>query len=246
MRPFQKTNSDTKQLTVIDHIKELRNRVILCLTVFVILFVAFYLNANSLLTYVISTGEQAGFQLGYLSPQEILVQALRLSSVVALILTVPTILYQILMFVLPAFDSKALKRALLICAVLAYLLFLIGFAFCLFILFPIVYDYLHVYSDGVGAIGYVSIENYLSLFLSTAWVISIAFEMPLFTAALAKCGMLTTKLMLSALRPATVIMFFVAAVITPPDVISMLVVAAPLEIVYLISVVICKVFQRSK
>lgn len=234
------------ELTVTAHFAELRNKIIVCALMYAILFILCYVKSDVFLKYVMDTGKRAGFTLGYVAPQEVLIQAIRLSGTVALLLSLPIFSIEILLFIVPAIDSKSAKRVLIMCTIIAYALFLIGFVFCQTGLLPMVYQYLFEYANKLGAADYVSLENYLSLLLSTTWIIGLAFELPLLTAGLSRIGILTAKRMKEFFKPATIIIFIISALITPPDVVSMLIVAGPLEIVYTISIVVCRIFTNNR
>lgn len=237
-------NSKVNELTLTGHFQELKVRVVRCVLVFVGLFFLCYLKATPIVKFLLKAGEDAGFTLSYISPQEILVQSLRVAGVVAMILSLPVIAWNIFAFISPAVDKKKNRIVIGICTVTGFVLFAAGIVFCIYILFPFVYQYLYQYSSEFGVKGYVSVEKYLSMFLATTKVMGILFDFPLACAGLANCGILTAGNMKKAFKPAVIVILIVSAIITPPDVLSMLIVAVPMLGIYVVSIGVCKVFQK--
>lgn len=233
-----------KDLTLAGHVRELKYRLILCVAAFVALFIFFYLNAQSLTKHFLKLGENAGFSLGYLAPQEMLLQSLRLCGTMALLVTLPLIIWQVGAYVMPAVGSPKGRKIFVVAIITAIALFLLGLTFCTNVLFPFVFQYLHTYSEGFGVNGYVSVDAYLTFFITTAWIIGLLFEVPLVSAGFAACGILTANMMWKAFRPAIVVIAIIAAIITPPDAVSMMIVGIPMVGIYLISIGICKLCQK--
>lgn len=235
-----------KELTLTGHVKELKRRLFLCVVAFIALFVFFYLNAQPLTKEFLKLGEDAGFSLGYLSPQEMLLQSLRLCGTMALLVTLPLIIWQAGAYVMPAVGSKRGRKIFVVAAIAAIVLFLFGLMFCIKVLFPFVFQYLHTYSEGFGVNGYVSVDAYLTFFITTAWIIGLLFEVPLISAGFAACGILTANMMWKAFRPAVVMIAIISAAITPPDALSMMIVGIPMVGIYIISIGICKLCQKNR
>lgn len=233
------------ELTLAGHVRELKHRLILCVFVFVALFIFFYLNAQPLTKEFLKLGEKAGFSLGYLSPQEMLLQSLRICGTMALLVSLPLIIWQIGAYVMPAVGSKRGRKVFVVAIIVAIALFLIGLMFCIKVLFPFIFQYLHTYSEGFGVQGYVSVDAYLTFFLTTAWIIGLLFEVPLVSAGFAICGILTAGMMWKAFRPAIVIIAIIAAIITPPDAMSMMIVGVPMIGIYILSIGVCRICQST-
>lgn len=233
------------ELTLSGHVKELKHRLLFCVLVFVALFIFFYINAQPLTKQFLKLGESAGFSLGYLSPQEMLLQSLRICGTMALLVSLPLIIWQIGAYVMPAVGTKKGRKIFVVDIVVAIALFLLGLLFCIKVLFPFIFQYLHTYSEGFGVHGYVSVDAYLTFFITTAWIIGLLFEVPLVSAGFSLCGILTAQMMWKAFRPAIVIIAIVAAIITPPDAMSMMIVGVPMVGIYIVSIGICKICQTT-
>lgn len=237
-------SKNKNEMTVNEHFKELRNRVFVCLSAFLICFVFVYCNATTIISNLLKIGENAGFTFAYLAPQEALIQALRISGVLGLMFASPVIIGNCISFVLPIFEAKNIKRIFAVGAVAAEVLFVGGILFCVGVLFPFVFKYLRAYSADFGLVSMISIEYYFNLFLTITIVIGTIFETPLFSAILGACGVITAQTMIKIFKPAIIVILVISAFVTPPDVISMLMVAIPMIAVYSISILVCKLFGK--
>lgn len=222
-----------------DHVREMRNRLLVCIVIFLAVFGVSMYKANNLLSLFLSlaNGTDIKRQFAFLYPQEVFIQYLSISALVGVIVTIPVILYEVGMFVAPAVDNK-LPFFLFIIS--AGILFYIGMAFCIFVMLPFVMNYFSTINAQVSAIGMISIEKYMSLIKTMILSFGFVFEIPVIVTVLSKVGILTPERMLKFRKPYIVLSFLVSAIITPPDVTSQIIVAVPMVILYQISYVICK------
>lgn len=222
-----------------DHVREMRNRLLVCIVIFLAVFGVSMYKANNLLSLFLSltNGTDIKRQFAFLYPQEVFIQYLSISALVGVIVTIPVILYEVGMFVAPAVDNK-LPFFLFIIS--AGILFYIGMAFCIFVMLPFVMNYFSTINAQVSATGMISIEKYMSLIKTMILSFGFVFEIPVIVTVLSKVGILTPERMLKFRNPYIVLSFLVSAIITPPDVTSQIIVAVPMVILYQISYVICK------
>lgn len=235
-----------KQLTVYGHLQELKKRICHSALYYITFFLLCMLKSGPIIERIIADAADSGFTLVYISPQEVLVQSFRAAGILALILSLPPVLRELCVFVLPAIDEKKNRQILCLCMCAGFVLFLAGLAFCYICMFPYIYKYLYAYASSYGLEGYISLEKFISLFLSAAWVIGCAFELPLASYGLGRCGILTYSMMKKSLKPAIIIICILSAIVTPPDILSMLIVALPLTLVYLSGIGICHIAQRRR
>jgi len=238
--------NNKNQLTLTQHFHELKKRVVVCLTFFIAVFCFCYYNATSITKWFIQIGKDAGFTVGYVTPQEMLLQSLRLCSTIALVASLPLIIWNVLAFVMPAIPSQRVHKLILIGLIVFISLFALGIIFCIKILFPFVFQYLYSYSKGFEVPGYATVSSFLSLFLTTTWIMGFLFEVPLFSALLTIAGILNHTVMQKGLKPAVIIIAIIAAIITPPDVVSMMIVGIPMMAIYVFSIGISFVCERKK
>ena len=235
-----------KQLTVEAHGKELKHRILVVGLLYVLIFAVCYLNAADVTNVILSICEDAGFTLMYVSPTEMLVQSLRVCANIALVAVLPVGVWQITAFCLPAIESRRGRRAFCIWTCMAVVLFAVGVAVCIGILFPFVFKYLHAYSELFGISGGATVSAVLDFFLATVWVIGLLFELPAIITVLAECGVIGPQMLWRAFRPAIIIIAIISAAITPPDVISMAMVGIPLILDYLLGIFVCTIVTCRK
>ena len=185
--------NNKNELTVAEHFHELKIRVLRCVVLFILVFIVCYYFAPSLTKYFLIIGQDAGFTLSYMEPQEMLLQSLRLCLIMSFLITLPVMVWNVLIFILPIFNTRHTKILIIMCVFVSVALFALGIFFCLMVLFPFVFQYLHSYSQSFGINGYATVSSFLNLFITTACIIGALFEMPLFSAVLTMIGILTSS-----------------------------------------------------
>ena len=242
--------ADDGSMTLTGHLKELRNRLIVCAVVFVVATLVFIANAAplvDLLTAIAYKGEgEYYFTFVSVAPQERLMQYFRLAIVASVVITLPVALYNIYAFAKPGLkksESFFFKLVLLV----GLAMFCVGVVFAYKLMLPFMMIFL---SEGIGGTKYIvpttSIESYVSLCLTMFVIFGCVFEMPLVTIVLSKMGVLSPALLKKARGVAIVLIFFVAAVVTPPDVVSQCMVAAPMILLYFVSTFLSGIFYKPK
>lgn len=166
---------------------------------------------------------------------------LRVTFLVSLIVTVPYIIYYIWKFVSPAlYESE--KNAVKIGFMLSSLLFYIGVAVGYCIVFPLTVRFLGNYQVSESIPNTISLDSYISMFLSLILIMGLVFELPAVAVALSRLGFINRKMLVKVRKYAVVAALILSAVITPSgDAVTMLVVAAPLYFLYEFSILLTKI-----
>ncbi len=162
--------------------------------------------------------------------------ALKVSFFAALLLALPFILYQIWLFIAPGLYSHE-KKMILPFVVGGSIMFLIGVLFAYYVVTPFGFQFLITF----GAFLYtplINIEDYVGFFTKIMLGFGIAFELPVFAYFLALMGLVTDRTLKDFFKYAVVIIFLLAAILTPPDVLTQMLMAAPLIILYGVSILI--------
>ena len=239
------------RMTLGEHLAELRTRIIrslLAVVVGVVVLLAFY---DQVLDFMRGPYEDLcrdnpdlTCELQFIGPLEGLSTRLSISTYGGVILALPVILWQIWRFVVPALHAKEKKYAIPFVAS-SILLFALGAALAYLTLTPALDFLISWAGDEVKADFQVS--KYVSLFGLMVAAFGVAFEFPVLLVFLQLVGVLSPQTLLRQWRYAIVIVFSIAAVITPSgDPYSMMMLAAPMTLFYFISIVIGLVFQRRK
>lgn len=233
-------------MTLTGHLKELRNRLLICALVFVVGTVYFLTISDRLVDLLTAMArENAGYTFVFLAPQEKLMQYFRLSLIAAVIVVIPVALYQVYAFAKPGL-KKSERFFFGLVLVFGLALFCVGVLFAYAVTLPFMLNFL-VTLEGTDYItASISIESYINLCLTIFVIFGCVFEMPLITVILARMGIANPEIMKKGRGIAIVLIFFVAAVITPPDIVSQIMVALPMVLLYFISIFLSKIFYKSR
>jgi sec-independent protein translocase protein TatC len=236
MRPV----SHEDRLTLVEHLDELRTRIVVCLLVFgVALALCFW--QNHLLLEIASgplpTGHEKLLTFGV---AEAFTTTLTVSVYAALILSLPILLYQAYAYVLPAFSQRE-RRVILPILLLAPVLFLAGVAFGYFVVMPAAVKFLLGFNDTQFNVQ-VRARDYYSFFSTTLLGCGIVFQLPLAILAVTRLGIVSVRQLSANRRYAYLIIAIVAAALPGVDPISMLIEMVPLLVLFELSILIARAF----
>lgn len=151
----------------------------------------------------------------------------------------PYILFELFRFVSPAlYDSE--KKYSVPIAIVIYILFIIGVLMSYFVIFPVSFRFLGTYSVAAKVHSTITLDSYISTFTTLTLVMGLVFQLPVIAYILAKMGMIDAELLSKYRKHALIIIMLLAAIITPPDLMTLILVALPLYMLYEISIRIIK------
>lgn len=228
--------SDTSQPqedSFISHLMELRDRLIRSILAVVIVFVCLFPWAKELyatLAQPLIASLPRGGQMIATDVVGVFLVPMKVALMVAFLIALPYVLYQIWAFVAPGLYSHE-KRLVLPLVVASLLLFLLGMSFAYFLVFPTVFGFMaKVAPEGVAWM--TDIDKYLSFVMTTFMAFGVTFEVPVIVIVLVRMGVVDLQ-KLKDIRPYVIVgAFIVAAVFTPPDVVSQFMLAVPLCLLY--------------
>ena len=220
----------SKKMTLMEHFSELRRRFLWCVFVFLLAFVfGWYVSpyVQSFLTLPLLKVWDGN--LLYNGITDGLMIRLSLSLVVAIFITLPVILWHIWAFVKPGLHKNE-KNFIWPMLIASPILFLIGAAFAFYILFPFVFGFFIELNKSapVPAVMLPAMRDYLSFAIGLLKVFGIAFQLPIVMILLNRIGVLKRSWVVSMRRYAIIVLVILAAVLTPPDVVSQLLLALPM------------------
>ena len=238
---------EERPMTLLEHLGELRRRLVRSFLGIAVGFLICYGFAKELFYYLslpllavmppdakfIYTGVAEGFFVD-----------LKVSLVAGVFLSCPFIFYQIWAFIAPGLYDEE-KKYIVPLAFCSALFFLGGAVFCYFVVFPFAFEFFMSYSTE-NIVAMLSISEYLGFALKMLIAFGLIFEMPLFSFFLARMGLVTADRMRSVRKYAVLAVFIIAAILTPPDVFSQLMMAGPMLILYEISILVAAAFGRRK
>lgn len=147
----------------------------------------------------------------------------------------PYILYELFRFISPALYENERKYSVQIAGTI-YMLFIIGVLMSYFVLFPISFRFLGTYSVSTKVVSNITLDSYVSTFVSLTLVMGVVFQLPVVAFFLAKMETIDSDILSKYRRHAFIIIMMVAAIITPPDLMTLILVTIPLYLLYEVSV----------
>ncbi len=229
------------------HLEELRWRVLKALAAVMVGFVGCYFFSDrifELLTRPLVALGDARLQLIGTGITEAFFTRLKVSFIAAVFVASPAIFFQLWKFVEPGLLERERRMALPF-VVVATLFFASGAAFCYVAVFPVGYAFFLEEYANIGIAPQIRISEYLSFASRMLLAFGVTFEMPVMTFFLARVGLVDHRMLIGGVRYAIVVIFIVAAVLTPgPDIASQLLMAAPLLVLYILSIGVAFVFRR--
>jgi sec-independent protein translocase protein TatC len=232
---------DDKELNLLDHLEELRKRLIVTALAFVVFFIAGFMYVDEIYKWFVRNLDEPLMVLG---PSDIMWIYFMLATVVALAGTIPVIALQIWLFVRPALRPFERKITLSYIPAL-FLLFVIGLSFGYFIIFPMVLNFL----VNLGADMFVTnftADRYFSFILNMTLPFGVLFELPVVVMFLTSLGIINPFVLARIRKYAYFVLILIAIVITPPDFMSDFVVTLPLLLLYEISINLSKIVYRKR
>jgi sec-independent protein translocase protein TatC len=167
---------------------------------------------------------------------------LKITLMAAFLVALPIVLYQVWAFVAPGLYSHE-KKLVLPLVISSTLLFLVGVAFCYFIVIPGMSKFIQAFAP-TAITAAPDIEQYFGFVLTLFMVFGIAFEVPIAVIVLARVGIVTIEQLKQWRGYFVVASFIIAAVVTPPDVISQLALAVPMCILYEVGIIAARIFIK--
>ncbi|HYO98246.1 MAG TPA: twin-arginine translocase subunit TatC [Polyangiaceae bacterium] len=246
---------DDHSMTLWDHLAELRSRIVRMLLSFLAGGIVAWIYRESLLAWLTSpfaeawpTGQAAAASLHFPSPASLFIAYVRIAALGGFIFALPFILYQLWAFIAPGLYSRE-KRFALPFVASSCLLFAAGGWFAWRFAFPAAFKYLLSFAGTVGDVvttPTVMIGDYLDFVTHMLLAFGFAAELPILVFFLSIAGLVDYKQLIKFFRYFVVLAFVIAAVLTPPDPLSQLMLAVPLCVLYAISIGVCYLFARPR
>ena len=227
------------------HLRELRNRILVCVLLLLVVFALCLSFAPRIVTLLTDMGKRFDYVYVYIAPQELFLVYMNVALVGAVVVCFPVLAYQIYAFCSPGLSAK--ERTYISGALIAgALCFLLGVAFAYFISLPFMLRFLIQFTGEVDVSASISIQSYVSFLLTVFVIFGLVFELPVVSVLLTGLGLVRAEWLVKGRKIMIVVIFVLAAIITPPDIVSQVMVAVPMLGLYELSIVLSRAVGKMK
>lgn len=228
------------RMTFIEHLGELRRRLIIVFAAVLIGSSLCYFFIQRIVDLLIAPAP--GVEFVYLAPPELFLAYLRLSFVLGIVLAAPIAILQVWRFIQPALE-RAERVAVEFVLLGGTLFFALGVFFSYSVILPIAMRFFLQYAS-VAIQPMFSFGGYVGFVLSLLLAFGIAFEMPVVIVILARIGLVSAEMLRAARKPVLIALLVISALLTPPDVVSQLLLAGPMMALYELSLLLARLMRR--
>lgn len=231
---------EQKEMSFLEHLEEMRRRIIRCLIFILIFSIVAYFFSEWIIDFIARPVEK----LYFLDPTEAFAMRIKISIIMGIILSIPVIFYHLWQFIVPGLFEKEIKLVIPV-VIFSTIFFIIGASFCFFLVLPLGIKFLLGFgTDKLSPM--IKIGSYISFVSYMTLAFGAVFELPVVSYFLGRVGIITSRTLAKGRRYAFVGILILASVLTPPDLFSQLMLAGPLYILYEISILVVKITQKKK
>ncbi len=232
-------------MSMLDHLEELRRVVLWAFALATIAGIGGWFFSDQIIDALLEPARKAGQDsLYFTAPMEAFLLKLKAAMAVGLFLVLPLILHKVYRFILPGLHLHE-KRVVTPLLVASIGLFYGGVLFCYLVLMPMVIKFAVGFQTD-ALVPLLTAREYFALAIRLCLAFGLLFELPMVVFALSWAGLVKPKALLQGWRYAMVAILVASAVLTPPDPISMAMLAGPVMVLYIVSVLISMIVQRKK
>ncbi|QDQ01117.1 twin-arginine translocase subunit TatC [Lysinibacillus fusiformis] len=229
-----------KDLTVIQHIEELRKRLFIVAVFFVLAMIGSFFVAKPLVKYIQDTGKSYNLELHAFDVTTPLAIYFQVIFLLAFILSSPVLMYQLWAFISPGLREVE-RKATLSYIPYSFILFIAGLSFSYFLLFPYVMKFMMNLSGELEITQIIGVHEYFSFLFKLTIPFGFLFQLPIVVLFFSRIGILSPNLLIRIRKYSYFALFVCAALIAPPELGSHLMVSVPLFMLYEISIMISRV-----
>ena len=239
---MSKKNKVLDKNTFIEHLSEFRKRLFIVAAVNVIAMFICFQFADILITYTVSLNP--GMNLVYVNPSEAFMVLMKTSIILALVIASPVTIYQIWAFVAKGLYKNE-RIWMVVALIIGVIFFAVGVVFSYYVALPMtLHFFMRMELKMITSM--ISFDSYITFINTFLFAFGLVFELPVLIVILAKFKLITYKTLIQQQGMIIVGIFIVAAVITPPDVVSQLLLAIPMVVLLQLSIGACFFIEKSR
>ena len=243
--PEEQIPEAEQELSLRDHLMALRKVIIVSLAAVGVAFVVtFYFIIDPLMAWITAPIEARGIQVIYTAVSEALTTKLKVALVTAVVLAFPVIIYQVWGFIKPALYPKE-RRSFRVFFFFALVLFMVGIVFCYASVFFLAVDFFVISGEGL-ATPMLSLDKYISFLFGFLLPFGVAFMLPVFIYITTRVGLTTPEMLTSKRKYVILGIFILAAILTPPDVVSQVMLGVPMLLLYEVGILVSRLVKKKE
>lgn len=241
MKRKTKKNGEDK-LTLVEHLTELRNRIIYMAVALVAAILLCYSFSETLVKDMIGIVPDVSFV--FISPAELLLSYIKIAVIMGLVLSSPFLITQIWLYVSPGLEKRE-RITIVMSLIFGGVFFIIGAVFSYIVVLPLMINFFMGFQmEGIEEM--ISFSSYLSLVVNTVLSFGIIFELPSIMVILTRLGIMRVKFMKTNRKYIILLIFILAAVLTPPDIISQTLLALPMILLFELGILLSMIVERKR
>jgi len=226
-----------------DHLDEFRSRLLIIIFTIFMGSVAGYLLSEKVIQFLILPSNSLNVSFQVITVTSMFMIKLLVCFFIGLLIGFPVFIYQLIQFILPAFQIRL--KGLILLAILSSMCFFAGICFAYFIIIPFLLTFLtSITFDSVDVKYNFTLGSYLSYTLWTMLINGLIFQMPIIALIGSKIGVLTSPFLIHYRRHCFIVFLIISALITPPDPLSQILICIPFVFLYELSIIIAKIFTK--
>lgn len=231
-----------RNLTLVEHLAELRNRIIYMAAVFVAAVLLSYNFSEILVTDMIGIVPDISFV--FISPAELLLSYIKIAVIIGLSVSSPFLIMQVWLFVSPGLEKKE-RRTMLFSLLFGGVFFILGAVFAYVVVLPLILEFFMGFQvEGIEEM--ISFSSYLSLIVNTVLSFGLIFELPSIMVIMVRFGIVKVRFLRKNRKYIILVIFVVAAVLTPPDIISQTLLALPMILLFELGIFLSRIVERKR
>lgn len=231
-----------RNLTLFEHLAELRNRIIYMAAIFVAAVLLSYNFSEILVTDMIGIVPDISFV--FISPAELLLSYIKIAVIIGLSVSSPFLIMQVWLFVSPGLEKKE-RRTMLFSLLFGGVFFILGAVFAYVVVLPLVLEFFMGFQvEGIEEM--ISFSSYLSLIVNTVLSFGLIFELPSIMVIMVRFGIVKVRFLRKNRKYIILVIFVVAAVLTPPDIISQTLLALPMILLFELGIFLSRIVERKR
>ena len=248
---MNKDSQQNDQMNVMQHIVELRKRILNVAYAIIIVAILSYSFTAELFAFFAApftdtfSATELNAQLIGTGPAEAFMLRMKLAFFAGVIFSCPWIFYQLWLFVEPGlYDNE--KKLILPFVISTTVLFIIGMLFSYYLVLPLAYNFFAGQYESLGIAPTIRITEHLAIVIKLLLAFAFVFELPIVSVLLARAGILRSQMMIDYWRYVVLVVFVCSAIITPPDIFSQFLMAFPVMLLYVLSYYLVKMIEEKQ